>query len=61
MIIGSVARPCLVCVKKPRRGEGGGVGPEEVRHCDGIHVRMQLTHKGMRIAQRNIVELPSLS
>ena len=29
--------------------------------CDIIHVRRQLTHKGMRIARRNIVELQSLS
>ena len=29
--------------------------------CDVIHVRSQLTHKGMRIARRNIVELQSLS
>ena len=29
--------------------------------CDVIHVRRQLTHKGMRIARRNIVELQSLS
>ena len=28
---------------------------------DVIHVRRQLTHKGMRIARRNIVELQSLS
>ena len=29
--------------------------------CDVIHVRRQLTHKGMRIARINIVELQSLS
>ena len=29
--------------------------------CDVIYVRRQLTHKGMRIARRNIVELQSLS
>ena len=29
--------------------------------CDVIHVRRQLTHKGMQIARRNIVELQSLS
>ena len=29
--------------------------------CDVIHIRRQLTHKGMRIARRNIVELQSLS
>ena len=29
--------------------------------CDVFHVRRQLTHKGMRIARRNIVELQSLS
>ena len=28
--------------------------------CDVIHVRRQLTHKGMRIARRNTVELQSL-
>ena len=29
--------------------------------CDVIYVRRQLTHKGMRMARRNIVELQSLS
>ena len=29
--------------------------------CDVIYVRRQLTHKGMRITRRNIVELQSLS
>ena len=50
-----------MCKQNTGGGGGGGVGVEEVRHCDGIHVRMQLTHKGMRVAQRNIVELLSLS